>query len=391
MRFTTDEQEEVFGGYKIEYKDDKNILDRVSGHRDRGLIFDWYTDNLKKNFYYEMKVTKGNGRILIGILPSCEAVLAGWRGPSDKDWGLLYFYSPSPNSKAIIYDTETQNVCHDSSLITSSEQYAVGNVVGCGIKSGHQGCVYFTVNGKKMDEVIKYHGCQGVFPMVQIIGGGTEIEINFGDRKFLFDPDAADPSRIPISQSFSEEWTKHIDCVSELTENLILDHLMDVKIITKDGGELRCHGLILSIRSPVFKTMLEPEKNLDNTINIVDFDTSTIKKMLAYLYSDKIEDSEINMDLLALSNMFQVESLQSLCEKKMCAMLTNENVMDAWMGANLLKRAVLLEACEKYLETQWSDVKKTESFEMAMKSNPEDIASLVIKMLDKLIILRQNP
>ena len=113
--------------------------------------------------------------------------------------------------------------------------------------------------------------------------------------------------------------------------------------------------------------------------------------MLAYLYSDKIEDSEINMDLLALSNMFQVESLQSLCEKKMCAMLTNENVMDAWMGANLLKRAVLLEACEKYLETQWSDVKKTESFEMAMKSNPEEIASLVIKMLDKLIILRQNP
>ena len=137
--------------------------------------------------------------------------------------------------------------------------------------------------------------------------------------------------------------------------------------------------------------MLEPEKKLDNTINIVDFDTPTIKKMLAYLYSDKIEDSEINMDLLALSNMFQVESLQSLCEKKMCAMLTNENVMDAWMGANLLKRAVLLEACEKYLETQWSDVKKTESFEMAMKSNPEDIASLVIKMLDKLIISRQNP
>ena len=205
------------------------------------------------------------------------------------------------------------------------------------------------------------------------------MQLNFGNKPFAYQNLTR---RFPLPESFSEEWTKHISQNSQIGQNHIYDHLKDVTIVSKDGHEIKCHGLILSIRSKVFQVMLEPTKNADNTITIKDFDAQTIKKMLLFMYSDKVEEDEIDMDLLGIANMYQLEALQIYCERRLSNDMDVNNVLDAWMAANLFKRATFLEICESFIISNWSDIQKTEAFSRVMKENSEDFASLMVRMLN---------
>ena len=362
------------------------------------MVINWCPDTQQNEFYYEAEVVKLGDSILIGIAPCCWAPLfRGWKYKEMEKVGCrlfpINFFNRWSDYNSIEYNGSTSKICHVG--IDSSEQSTVvkaGDVIGCGKLTGPHGYVYFTLNGKMMNETIKYDGGARVFPLFNLEGVGAEIQLNVGHKKFVFDPKALNQSRLTISKSFSDEWTKQANSTTNLAESLaIFDHLKDVTVIPKDGGELRCHGLILSIRSPVFKAMLEPEKNLSKKIKIDDFDTPTIKKMLKYMYFDKIDaEDEINMDLLAISNIFQFESLQSFCERNMCDMLTDDNVMEAWIGANMLERNVLRDACETYLESRWLEVEKTESYTSILKNNPEHVASLALKMVHSLILTKQK-
>ena len=94
---------------------------------------------------------------------------------------------------------------------------------------------------------------------------------------------------------------------------------------------------------------MDPTNNGCNTIVIKDFDATTISKMLWFMYSDKVKPENIDMELLGISNMYQFEALQIVCEKHLSKELDPKNVMDAWMGAHLLERENFLEVCEEFV------------------------------------------
>ena len=161
-------------------------------------------------------------------------------------------------------------------------------------------------------------------------------------------------------------------------ESLIYDHLKDVTVISKDEDEIQCHGLILSVRSKVFETILEPTKKSENTINIKDFDTSTIRKMLRYIYTDTVDEDEIDIDLLAIADMYQIDGLKIACEKNICKDLDVNNVLDAWIGANKFNCNMLLNSCKDFLFDYWLDVQMTKSFSRLMKENGDDMKTLAV-------------
>ena len=189
--------------------------------------------------------------------------------------------------------------------------------------------------------------------------------------------------KFPKPETFSEEWMRQITSSTDLKNNLIFDHLKDTTIVAKDECEIKCHGLILSTRSKVFKAMLEPSKEVGNTINLKDFNASTIHKMLWFMYTDNLDESEseIDMDLLTLANMYQIEALQISCEKKLCNEISIDNVLDAWSSAYLLKRTNLLDRCETFIRKHWMAIQKTESMSRLIRDNSEAMASLMAKLL----------
>ena len=183
--------------------------------------------------------------------------------------------------------------------------------------------------------------------------------------------------------TFADEWMKQVNS-DDSKDDLVCDHLKDLTVVSKDGAKIKCHRLILSIRSEVFKAMLEPAKNTGSTINITEFDGSTIRKMIRFMYTDVVPEdgSEIDMDLLAIANKYQIKSLKSICERKLCEELDVNNTLDAWIGANLFDCNNLLASCENFLSKYWLDVQETESFERLRKENCEGMCKLTVKMLN---------
>ena len=113
-----------------------------------------------------------------------------------------------------------------------------------------------------------------------------------------------------------------------------------------------------------------------------EFDAETVNKMLVFIYSDKLEEPEIDMELLGIANMYQIEALQISCERKLSNDLDVNNCMDCWVGANLFDRQTFLEICESFIIANWLEIQETESFTRVMKENSESIAPLIVKMLN---------
>ena len=112
-----------------------------------------------------------------------------------------------------------------------------------------------------------------------------------------------------------------------------------------------------------------------------DFDSKTITNMLHFIYSDKVKEEDIDMDLLTVANYCQLEALQIVCERKLCNELDATNVLEAWIGADLLKRSTFKEICTTFICGKWSDVQKTDSYSQMMTENTGAMASLMAELL----------
>ena len=85
----------------------------------------------------------------------------------------------------------------------------------------------------------------------------------------------------------------------------------DVDVLVGQN-KLQAHRVVLSARSPVFKTLINNTgRNL--TIN-EDVDFSVVQQLLKYLYTGTLEISANNKQLLELAKMYQVETLKEICQ-----------------------------------------------------------------------------
>ena len=92
----------------------------------------------------------------------------------------------------------------------------------------------------------------------------------------------------------------------------------NIQIITARGNEtVALHKDILMLRSPVFKAMFDSNmtESNSNQIQIPDFDSIAIKRMVEFLYKDTFTDIndtsyEDFISLLAIANKYQVNSLK---------------------------------------------------------------------------------
>ena len=347
-----------------------------------------------KNFYYEAKMTGSNNSIAVGLISfsfyasrffedydSVPMRSQAWASEI-RDLDLIVG-NGWPRGASYTYHGDTGKVWHNNTSPGGGDFLKVGDTVGWGI-DGVKSELYFTVNGSRLDTYYDIKGLEKFHPHIALKGDGAQLELNYGREPFVYKPKEAKIKLLPEPESFSEEWMKQIGNNEELPHTLMYDFLRDVTIVSKDGVEIKCHGLVLATRSPVFRAMMDPANKGRNIIPIKDFDSSTISKMLWFMYSDKVKADNVDMELLGISNMYQVEALQVVCEKHLSKELVTNNVLDAWLGAHLFKRELFLELCEKFIISNWEDVQKTDSFSKILRENSQAMATLTIKMLNNI-------
>ena len=106
------------------------------------------------------------------------------------------------------------------------------------------------------------------------------------------------------------------------------------------------HKLILSMRSPVFRTMFASgmAESLTNEVRIQDFDAAVVKEFLRFLYTDQCEVDKHAEQLLAMACKYQVPGLKYFCENHLCAMIDSTSVISLLSLAHMYD-ATQLKAC----------------------------------------------
>ncbi len=113
-----------------------------------------------------------------------------------------------------------------------------------------------------------------------------------------------------------------------------LEKLWTGKIATdfnlRCAGELfPCHKFVLACRSHVFARMLSHKdfkENVSNEATIEDFSPETVKDFLEFLYTDELNEANLNsVELLLMADKYNVTGLKSDCEKALSKAVDTSN------------------------------------------------------------------
>ena len=158
-------------------------------------------------------------------------------------------------------------------------------------------------------------------------------------------------SSLEISLRFLVEYEarklkKTVQLPSPKLDSVFLDEdLSDVKIICQ-GQALPCHKVILSLHSDVFKAMFtnDMSESANGQVVIDDISFEAMKTVLALLYGVKVDDNEIDWEVMLALEKYNVQDLLEFCIQHLKCSLSIDNVMEILAAAHLMD-------CEELLTT----------------------------------------
>jgi hypothetical protein len=144
------------------------------------------------------------------------------------------------------------------------------------------------------------------------------------------------------------------DAISTQFEKLFNSkRFSDFTLITSDGEEIPVHKNILSIRSPVFETMIETKmmESIEGKALIVDIDGKSLMEFLRFVYCGRVNYiDEVAMDLIHAATKYDVLDLKPLCVASLVRNISVENVLETMMLANLHDEKNLKEFCIDFIK-----------------------------------------
>lgn len=114
----------------------------------------------------------------------------------------------------------------------------------------------------------------------------------------------------------------------------LVDQLTDIVLIVGEN-KIHCHKLVLGMTSKFFRRMFvsNMKESKAQEIELKEIDLETIKSVLSFMYTDKIDAEKINVALLAASDMYEVLRLKCLCCQKLSESINAQNVIEIWQTA----------------------------------------------------------
>merc|ERR1719238_454597 len=157
--------------------------------------------------------------------------------------------------------------------------------------------------------------------------------------------------------------------------------------VTLHAGESKIpvHGVILSMRSPVFKTMLRTEMR-ETTTRVIDLsvDEGTAQAFLDYLYFDELDvtspgSPDLCCHLLKLAHQYEVQSLVDRCTAVLERGLDVASSIERLMLADELGLAQLRNACVRFLTTAQNleAALESDSWQRLVELRPRLMADLI--------------
>ena len=106
----------------------------------------------------------------------------------------------------------------------------------------------------------------------------------------------------------------------------------DMEIVCS-GEVFRCHRIIMSASSPVFRAMFQAKmkESESNRVIIDDIMPATMTELLYYIYTGLVKETvsiDSVVDLLVAADKYMLDALKNICQDKLCSVLDAENAIE---------------------------------------------------------------
>ena len=105
----------------------------------------------------------------------------------------------------------------------------------------------------------------------------------------------------------------------------------DMTLVSSTGQEIQCHRFILAVRSPIFKRLFSSQNPLEPLREVIDASTDALRAMVKYLYTDSLENQDINEDLMTLADKYELTQMKELCLPYFVKKISADNCLKAYI------------------------------------------------------------
>lgn len=177
----------------------------------------------------------------------------------------------------------------------------------------------------------------------------------------------------PVEQPRMYQQTLLQDGLCDLLEN---DKFVDCVLKVQDK-EYPCHRLVLAASSPFFKAMFlsELEESKKREIVLKDVEPGIMGMILRYLYTSDINLTEHNVqDIFMVANMYQIPSIFSVCVSYLQEKLVLGNCLAIFRLGLLLDCPRLVLGAREFICERYQVVVRDQDF---MQLSPSELAIII--------------
>ena len=109
------------------------------------------------------------------------------------------------------------------------------------------------------------------------------------------------------------------------------------------------------MRSPVFKKLLSAQTSAELLREPIDASTDAVKTMVKYLYTDTLDNQDINEDLMNLADKYELTQMKELCLPSFVKKIKAENCLKAYIYGYLHNYEPLKFAAFHMLDENWKN------------------------------------
>lgn len=134
----------------------------------------------------------------------------------------------------------------------------------------------------------------------------------------------------------------------------------DFILVTSEGDEIPVHKNIMSIRSPVFETMMETKmlESKQGRATISDIEGKALMEFIRFIYCGRVENiHDFATELMHAASKYDLPDLKPLCVASLTEKLSTENVIETMMLANLHEEKGLKLFCIDFVKW-WEKIKR---------------------------------
>jgi len=204
---------------------------------------------------------------------------------------------------------------------------------------------------------------------------------------WLFDDVLTLVCEITVHETFYDIQQNHrLRMMEDLEKAYKEKDFYDVIVNCKEGS-FACNKLMLTARSPVFKSMFQHDtkENKTNVVNLKDIEPKILEEMLHYIHTGETTNiRRIARKLLAAADFYQLDQLKTSCQEVLSETLDAENSIELLILGDLYSAPKLRKNALKFVSENMTAVSSSCDWKEKLAEYPSLQSEIIESLMEVL-------